>query len=72
MYLRKFSENSFSYCVTPSPRSNLSGKELMNLKRVKQVPIRLRVLNVIKYWVENHYEVTLPLLRYCFLFKILI
>jgi hypothetical protein len=43
-----------SYCITPS--SQVEAKDIVQIKKTKQVPIRLRVLNVIKFWVENHFE----------------
>jgi hypothetical protein len=43
------------YCLSP-PDSISNEGEIYQIKKKRQVPIRLRVLNVLKYWVEHHYE----------------
>ena len=44
------------YCLSP-PDSISDEEEIYQIKKKRQVPIRLRVLNVLKYWVEHHYEI---------------
>lgn len=40
------------YCVTPAfDNLAISGRNLHSIHKNQQIPIRLRVLNVIKYWV---------------------
>jgi len=43
------------YCTTPPTTTN-AGMNLLQLKEERQLPIRLRVLSVIKFWVENHFH----------------
>jgi len=38
------------YCITPPPAE----LQLQLVKKKFQVPVQLRVLNVIKYWLENY------------------
>lgn len=40
------------YCATPP--SVRPTDDLTTLKKARQVPVRLRVLNVIRYWIDNH------------------
>eukprot|EP00007_Cunea_sp_BSH-02190019_P009143 CAMPEP_0174245230 /NCGR_PEP_ID=MMETSP0417-20130205/38007_1 /TAXON_ID=242541 /ORGANISM="Mayorella sp, Strain BSH-02190019" /LENGTH=981 /DNA_ID=CAMNT_0015324989 /DNA_START=75 /DNA_END=3020 /DNA_ORIENTATION=- len=42
------------YCLTPPP--SLPVEELMNVRQVVQLPVQLRVMNLVRYWIENHYH----------------
>jgi len=43
------------YCLTPDSKSQ-DNAQLIHLNKQKQVPIRLRVLKLIHYWVESNFE----------------
>lgn len=44
------------YCTTPALQSfSISEKILYGINKTQQIPIRLRVLNVIKYWVSSFF-----------------
>eukprot|EP00011_Vannellida_sp_DIVA3-517-6-12_P004746 CAMPEP_0114636138 /NCGR_PEP_ID=MMETSP0168-20121206/16836_1 /TAXON_ID=95228 ORGANISM="Vannella sp., Strain DIVA3 517/6/12" /NCGR_SAMPLE_ID=MMETSP0168 /ASSEMBLY_ACC=CAM_ASM_000044 /LENGTH=787 /DNA_ID=CAMNT_0001847851 /DNA_START=1 /DNA_END=2366 /DNA_ORIENTATION=- len=42
------------YCLSPPETMPIA--EAKGVKGTRQVPVRLRVLNVIKYWVDQHYD----------------
>ncbi len=43
------------YCITPGPALVAAGSNLEKLKHDRQGPVRVRVLAVLKFWLENHF-----------------